>query len=67
MILTLHVKLFGALGMAEPVWYTWLKKQQMFVMMGLYFMNNMMTGRTKTGAFEVYLDGESMLHIHVCA
>jgi len=53
-------KIFGAFGMAPPGWYRFMKENPMQVFIGLFVFNSVAGSMAKTGAFEVYLNGETV-------
>jgi len=49
---------FSMIGMNQPKWFQWCKQNQLPVALGLFMLNNIAQGLMKTGAFEIYLNGE---------
>lgn len=50
--------IFNALGIAEPFFLPFLKRNSTTVLVGLFFANSVLGSFRSTGAFEVLVDGE---------
>jgi hypothetical protein len=54
-----HAQIFAFMGLEEPSWYQQMKDNKMMVFVSIFMLNAVAGSLAATGAFEIYLDGES--------